>query len=244
MWMTMALLLVVTAPLMTGAQAAADPVTLQLPADAQTVNLGTSRDIPITVTASADFDGTVSLGFDISELSQSSPDGKVEVSVTPQMLRLAPNQTKSATIQVKTDSMAPSFSSVKLGVNAQAVTPTTASVVSGPVLLTVQSIFEIRLSGGPEPEVWDSPKSVSFAPHAEGVLVRFINADTRDSHVIHSTGPIPHGDTGNPLQPAGAQGQDGGIYEYRVTGSQKMKDIYYCHVHEDGKEARTLLFNQ
>jgi len=238
----LAMLLVVTAPFTAGAQAATDPVTLQLPADAQTVGLGTSRDVPIAVTASPDFDGTVTLGFDISELSQASPQGKIEVTVSPQMLRLAPGQTRQATITFKTDSLAPSFQAIKVGVNAQAVTPTTASVVSGPISLTVQSIFEIRLSGGPAPEEWDSPKSVSFSPHAEGVLVRFINMDTRDSHLIHSTGPIPHGS--DELTPAAALGQQGGTYEYLVTGAQKMKDIYYCHDHESGGEARTLLFNQ
>jgi hypothetical protein len=228
--------------LVSGAQAAPDPVSIDLPADAQVVHLGAVREIPVTVTASPDFDGTVSLAFDLGELSQASPQGKVSVTVSPQQLRLAPGQSKRATIEVTADSMAPSFSPVRLGLVAQAVTPTTASVVQGQISVSVDSLFEIRLFGGPAPESWDSPKSVSFAPHAEGVLVRFISMDTHDAHLIHSTGPIPHGD--DPLKPAAAEGGQGGTYEYLVTGAQKMKDIYYCHDHESGAQSRSLLFNQ
>jgi hypothetical protein len=227
-----------------GAQAAPDPVAIQLPTDLQTVHLGTTLAIPVSLTASSAFDGTVSLSLDLGALSAASPQGRVSVTVSPEQLHLSPGETAPATITVKTDSMAPTVSSVQVGLIAQPSGAKSSKRVSSQFPLAVDSIFEIHLYGGPAPETWDSPKSVSFAPHSEGVLVRFINMDTRDSHVIHSVGPIPHGDTGNPLQPAAAQGQQGGIYEYRVTDTDPEDDIYYCHVHEGDADQRTLHFNQ
>jgi hypothetical protein len=223
-----------------GAQAAPDPVVLQLPAGVQTVHLGAVQTIPVQVTADSSFNGTVSLSLDPSELSQASA-GRVSVSISPDQLQLSAGQTATATITVKSDTMAPTVASANVGLSAST---SLGKRAQSQFQLGVDAVYEIHLFGGPEPEVWDSPRSVSFAPHPEGVTVRFINMDTRDSHIIHSEGPIPHGDTSNPLQPAAAQGQQGGIYEYTVTITDPEDDTYHCHTHESSVDDRTLRFNQ
>jgi hypothetical protein len=215
---------------------AADPVSVQVPADEQVLHLGAKHSIPVTVTASQDFEGTVELAADLSDLAQPDPQGHVKATVDPSMVQLTPGSRATVTLEVTTSSLAPTIPPRMLGVKAKAVSATGTTTLSRAFGVSVDAIFEIRLYGGPAPESWDSPLSVSFAPHAEGVLVRFINMDSSVSHTIHSSGPIPHGSAA--IRP-------GGTYEYRVTGSQRMRDQYYCHDHENGGPAtRTLLFNQ
>lgn len=242
------LVLAVLMMTISGAQAASDPVAIQIPADTQTVHLGARQDIPVTVTASSSFSGTVYLSLDLGALSQASPEGKVTVSLNPTKLHLTAGQSAQALVSVKTDSTAPTVSPLQIRVIAQAdghfLREYRRSQVSAPLSLAVDAVYEIRLHGGPEPEAWDSPTSTSFAPHSEGVLVRFINMDTRDSHIIHSEGPIPHQDTSNPLEPAAAEGQQGGVYEYLVTDTDAEDDTYHCHSHESDSDNRTLHFNQ
>jgi mono/diheme cytochrome c family protein len=95
---------------------------------------------------------------------------------------------------------------------------------------------------------------VSFATHPGGILIRFINLDTRGTHAIHSSGsPIPHQGTtaanhsSTGPQPATLSAAtataSGGVYEYMVTTQTKVTDTYYCHLHETGTAAKTLTFN-
>jgi hypothetical protein len=235
--------LVVTSLMASGAQAAADPVRIDLAAE-QSFNLGVTQAIPVTLTADPSFKGTVALSLNLDEITQASAGGRVKASLKDTQITLEAGQSVQTEIDVTVDTMTPTISGAHLGLEAQVTSPTVSTHLSNSVAVSVVPTYEIHLYGGPVPESWDSPKSASFAPHAEGVLVRFINRDTQDSHVIHSVGPIPHGDTNNPLKPAPAAGQDGDVYEWRVTDTTKMKDIYYCHVHESGAQERVLLFNQ
>jgi hypothetical protein len=216
---------------------------VQVPAEEQVFHLGAMRAIPVTVMAGQDFEGTVDLSADLGDLAQSDPQGQVKAVLNPSRVRLAPGTGATVMLEVTVSTMAPTIPARVLGVVAKAVSTAGTSTLSRMIGVSVSAVYEIRLHGGPAPESWDSPLSVSFAPHAEGVLVRFINMDTVGSHLIHSAGPIPHGSTD--IRPAPASGQEGGVYEYRVTGAQRMRNTYYCHNHENGGPAtRTLLFNQ
>jgi hypothetical protein len=119
------------------------------------------------------------------------------------------------------------------------VGPSSPFKASSPIPLEVKPIYEIGLMGGVKPESWSTMSTVSFATHPGGIIVRFLNNDAID-HEVHSSGPIPH--MQGVLQKA-MGGKPVGVYEFKVTTQTKTSNTYYCHLHEGGGQARTLVFN-
>jgi hypothetical protein len=208
----------------------------------QVTQLGMSPVVPITVTADSNFSGDVGLNVNAPAIAAVDKGAAISYTITPSTVHLTPGGAATASLKINVSPSAPSFTSQPFSVMGTDITHIGQPVAQSSSSLQVKSIYEIRMMGGPSPEVWSSSKTTSFINHPEGITVNFVNYDPNSTHVVHSAGPIPHGDTANPLA-VSVNGQPGGMYSTLVSIQTQTSDTYYCHVHESSAQARTLIFN-
>ena len=166
------------------------------------------------------FSGTIALSAETAALSKASPD--ISFSVTP------------------TTASSHSFQALPVQVSAKASDD--SAPMTQTVLLTVDPVYEINLTGGAAPEGWSSPMTLSMPKHDPAVTIRFVNLDTKSTHTIHGEGAIPHQDTDSPMAAATASAA-GGVYEITVPMGDPVQGQYRCHDHEDESMLRTINFN-
>ncbi len=205
------------------------------PAPDTTLNIGQTRDFVLSITAAKDFEGSVDLTIERDEIDAIDMKGGVLTTLAPAVLILSPGETKQIAVHIETMTTAPSFSNEHFHVVATESGGATAPAQSvNTTKLTVSPVYEIMIIGGPAPENWSAPRTASFASHAAGLLIRYINMDTI-AHRVHSGGAIPHG--GTDMSPMG------GRYEVTVPPGAQTSASFYCHSHEGGAQAKTFQFN-
>lgn len=186
------------------------------------------------------FSGTIALSVETAALSKASPD--ISFSVTPATATLTAGAASDIPFHVTISTTASSHSFQALPVQVSAKASDNSTPLTQTVLLTVDPVYEIDLTGGPAPEGWSSPMTLSMPKHDPAVTVRFVNLDTKSTHTIHGEGAIPHQDTDNPLAAATASAP-GGVYEITVPMGDPVQGQYRCHDHEDESMLRTINFN-
>lgn len=224
-----------------------------------TTQLGLQEQVPLQISGNSTYSGTVNLSILESELSAIDTAGAIKFSFNPAAVTISPGVTATSTLTVTIGTMAPSFAASLFHIQANdSAAPTISGAVSVP--LQVQAIFDVYMFG-PVTKGVASPETFSLAPgsitkfisHSEGLTVRFHNMDS-EVHLVHSSGgPIPHesvdvpytGTTTIGLPPSPDGGKTaGGIYTNVVkAGTVAQTSQVYCHLHEGGKEIRTLQFN-
>jgi hypothetical protein len=210
----------------------------------QTVHLGANNVATISIGAASDFEGDVSLSLDRTSLNSIDTKGTVTTQLGQTTLHLAPGSTNSVSIRVATTTMSPTISS---SYHVIATRMGSAGSASGTVPLEVQAIWDVYLHGGTAPETWDAnPTSTpaKFVTHTEGLTINFWNMDPAAMHIIHGNGIVPHQNTAMPLAAAPGNGQPGGVYTIKLTGTTAGTGSYYCHTHETTTDARTVMTNQ
>ncbi len=204
-------------------------------------DLGTLPKIEMNISSDSTINEIVKLTIEKDELDQIDVAQSIKLYISNPSFKLNPNSKVFFQLTLDVSTMAPTVMGSHFHVLARSVA-TNQVLANLQIPFAVHSVYEIMLYGGSPTELWNSPSTVAFTSHPEGVTVRFINMDPTDAHIIHSTGPIPHGDTTMPMAPS-VNGKPGGIYQYTVTTQSPVGDTYYCHLHEGGNEARTLTFN-
>lgn len=232
-------------------------VSLSQPSS-QVANLGTKLQIPVTISGTNGYSGTLNLKVSPGNLSTVDPGQGITFSFSPASVTLSPDVSGTSTLTVDVTTMAPSFSLSQFQIAAiDSANPQIQAVVSVPI--QVKAIFDVLMKGplnppAASPENWSiAVGSVTgFISHPEGLVVRFQNYGPTADIVHSSGGPIPHESTGNfpgtntpgvPPSPDGGK-TSGGAYVNTVAASATSSaSIVYSHNHEGGAQGRTLKFN-
>lgn len=201
----------------------------------QVVPLGVSQELEIPLTSTETGSSSpVELVFDRSQLDKVDLAQDIKISVKQTQFILKPGETVKIAVNVTVSASSPSFD--LSGVVLKAVSGD--SVVAETMIpLSVPALLEIRLYEGHK---WSVPKDVVLRSHKNGVTVHFVNYDTKQKHLIHGQGTIPHANTSLEVSKNGAPG---GVYEVKVMTTKKAEGLYYCHDHESDVDAKTITFN-
>lgn len=214
-------------------------ISLQLPGAAEM-----HLDQAITLKGAIHTDGSVSGVLNLSAVVPPSVqipnDAKFKISPSSVTLKAGTPADVPFMLMVVTTPSSHSFSGLQISVGAES--PDHVTSISQNISLTVDPIYEIDLTGGPAPEGWSSPMTLTMPKHDPAVTIRFVNKDTKSTHTIHGEGAIPHQDTDNPMAAATAD-HDGGVYEITVPTGDPVMGYYRCHDHEDDSMLRTISFN-
>jgi hypothetical protein len=228
----------------------------------QVSNLGTTLQIPVNVTTSANYSGTLMLKVDGTALEEIDTGAAITFSFSPATVTVTNGTATTSMLTVKVGTNAPSFAMSLFTIEA---TDTMNSQITSSVAvpLQVKAIWNVYMDGpvtkgtaAPESFTLDGgatlePGSVStFISHSEGLVVNFYNMDS-ETHLVHSSGgPIPHESTSADypgtkiigLPPE--VGTVASVYTNTVApGTKTEVSEVYCHIHESGKYLRTLEFN-
>ena len=215
--------------------AVADSLNLQIPAQAE-LRLGDTVSLNGSIHAPAGFKGNISLSADVSKVDAS-------VAITPNVITVPASAGATDLpfkIQFQTAAESHSFKGMPIQLTAQ--TDGNPAPLVQTLLLTVNPVYEIDLTGGPAPEGWSSPQAIVMPKHDGGVTIRFVNLDTKSTHTIHGEGAIPHQDTDTPMAAATAD-HAGGVYEITVPAGDPTSGSYRCHDHESEDMLRSISFN-
>ena len=219
--------------------AVAADVALHLPGRAE-ARLDQAITLRGTLHSAGTFSGMVALSADMAELSKASPD--ISIVMTPATATLSAGVATDVSFKVTITTTASSHSFQALPVQVSAKASDGSAPLIQTVLLTVDPVYEINLTGGAAPEGWSSPMSLNMPKHDPAVTIRFVNLDTKSTHTIHGEGAIPHQDTDSPMAAATAD-HAGGIYEVTVPTGDPVSGQYRCHDHEEEAMLRTINFN-
>ena len=210
------------------------------------VNLDLGEEITQTVTITADssFSGQVDPSVDRSGLQSINGQNDVEITLTPSSVTLASGQSVDVDVKVKTLLSAPSFNLSAVKIVASAADQSALDAESN-LNIQVNGVVTMRMFGGAVPaDRWDRPATINFRPHSPELLIRFVNMDTADTHIVHGNGSIPHQNTGMPSAAAANDGEEGGVYEVRISETETNDGSYYYHDIENGTFRRFMNFNR
>ena len=224
----------------------------------QSANLGTTLRIPIVITGDNEFSGTVNLSLRASDILAIDPTDAITFALDHSSVNLSPGTAVPVNILMTISTMAPSFASQTLHLDATSSSNSSFSA-SAIVPLKVNAIYDVTLhgpavAGMPSVENWSvAPgQTVSFVSHSEGLVVRFNNY-SMTTHLIHSSGgPIAHESLSIPYMgtttiglPGSTNGTTvGGIYSVTVPGgTTEMTSQVYCHFDEPASQSRNFQFN-
>lgn len=224
----------------------------------QSGNLGAKIVVPVNITASAGYSGTLNLSVEESALRVLDTGAAISFSFSPASVMLSAGASQMVQLTINVDTMSPSFANKMFNVVAtDSVNALNTATIAVP--LSVAAIYNVDLQGrananAKAPENWTLAvgQTVSFIPHSEGLVVNFRNMD-KSVHLIHSDGgPIPHESTtvpykgtttiGLPPSPDGGN-TPGGIFTNTVAAGAPIVSIVYCHDDESSAQNRTLRFN-
>jgi hypothetical protein len=217
----------------------ASDLALRIPATLES-RLDQTQVFNSTLHTSGKVSGAVSLSVNDSALLKISSD--ISVSISPAAVTLVPGVATDIPLKVTvtTTASSHSFQNIPVDFVANLAGASTPSVET--VFVTVDPVYEIYLTGGPAPEGWNSPMTLTMPKHTPATTIRFVNLDTVSTHTIHGEGAIPHQDTTVPLAKA-TPGHPGGIYEIQVPTGDPVIGSYRCHDHEDDSMLRSISFN-
>jgi len=216
-------------------------IKVSQPAD-QTSDLGKTLTLPITVTAPADYSGTLKLNVLTPELAAIDKGQGITFSFSPGTLAFTGAGSQQTTLTVNVTTMAPSFSGSVFHI--QAIDQANSRIVTVvDVKLTVNAVYEVDLNGQVTPgkavpEKWSIATGavIGFISHPEGLTFKAVNNDVEIHRVHSSGGPIQH--EPNDLAP-------GMTYTQMVpAGTTAVTSQIYCHDHEGGGQSRTFQFNK
>lgn len=200
------------------------------------MKLGETQKINGSLRAGDDFNGTVNLSIDRTQLNAKDLENNVNISIQPSSLQMSAGQSNSFVVTITTDTMSPSFDLSNVSIIVKDAAGERDDVTTN-LSLKVEPIFEVKMLGASDvpDQRWDpAVNNVSFRDHSAGLKLRFINTDTQ-GHVVHGDGAIPHGSIGNPLQ----QGQ---AYEVDIEAGTVDDASFYYHDIENGGDARDMNF--
>lgn len=234
---------------------------------AQSMNLGVTLSIPITIQPMNGYSGPVSLSLDKKVIAANDPMGTITASISPATVNLSGSTPASATVTVNTTSASPDMIS-SLQVLA---TSSTGAQISRTIPLTVNAVFEVDIinagtldTNGIEDWSIAAGTTTSFTTHPNGLQINFCNKDTVEKsgfYRIHSSGTafLHQGSEGLGLP--GTMTPDvndgtvaksklealtvGPCYTVNVLSQvAKLTNIYYDHNNETpAKATRTMVFN-
>ncbi len=188
------------------------------------------------------FEGVVDLKAFIQDSATLDKENTIKVQLTPSSVDLKKDQKVQVALLITSGTTTSTFES-KLVIEASSQNAPLEKL-SFSTEFSTTAIYEVSLMGGTSPESWSSTAEAAFRPHKNGLTLRFINRDPKSTHIVHGSGIIPHGDTNKPLAAANTKGEGGGIYEVKIPFAAAPKSgIYYCHVHENGNNARKVTAN-
>lgn len=223
-------------------------VALSQPAS-QVATLGSQTVVPVTLTANANYNGTVKVTISEPELSMIDIGSAITFTLDKTSVMLQANGTATVNVTINVSTMSPSF---PLSMFHIVATDSVNSAITQSVAvpLQVKAEYDVQLlgqvtAGVPAPEKWSlaNGSTVSFISHSEGLVVNFINYD-KAVHSIHSSsGPIPS-ETGAGLAASPDGKQAGGTYMVTITsGSAPSMSQVWCALHETMADARTFNFD-
>jgi hypothetical protein len=228
----------------------------------QTMNLGVSTSVPVTLMSQNGFAGTLALSVNTALLTAQDPNKTFTVSVSPASVTLTAGGTATANVSITSTTESPDLSSTITLV----ATPTTGSATTAQIPLTVNAVYEVDIMsvGTTKEEVWSLAfgSKTSFATHTGGITINFVNKDTTQAsgfYRVHSSATaflhqgteglgLPGTATPSINDGKAAASTDsavtlGPVYTVVVTSqTAKLSDTYYDHNHETAT-GRSLIFN-
>lgn len=205
------------------------------------LNLGTSAAFKVELSSPVQ----QIFNFNVDRKSIDGAGGKkVQVSVSPAQIALNAGEIATVEITVRVPADSASLVAAKLSVTAKG---NKDKIFLGETVLTVNPVYDITLESKPGDngeleDVFSAPALTVFAPHRDGVTIRFKNLDSR-VHRIHSD-KVAFIHQPDSLQPHAHHGAQGGVFEVTVKAEKgkTLKNIFYCHLHDTLKKAKTLVF--
>jgi hypothetical protein len=229
--------------------------------DLGSASLALGQTITLTgeLTATSSYTGTVNLTVDRTVLDTSATPTEVITTVAPASVMLMGNTPIAFTVTVKAATNAPPVSAKSFIVKAVDMNMPNIMASSKPVNVDTKGELTVEMfnsgvgagnahawkldgvalqTGAASPDI--KVASAKWVAANGGVQFRFVNKDpvAANQQVIHSAGPIPHGNTGAPLQP------DAAYMPAKIGATQAgATSQVYCHTHGPTAAFMRFVFN-
>jgi len=170
------------------------------PIGPQSLGLGATLSIPLTITG----EGEIDLEVDPGDLAPLKQAGDLSFSLTPAHLSLEGGHAGRANLEIATRTSIEDFRGRAVSILAGVTDATDGERTRTDFNLTVLPTYLVSILDGTGGEKFgfSSPDQIAyFRPHSEGLIIRFQNLSSNEC-VIHGEGVIVHQPLETPLLPA------------------------------------------